>query len=189
MDLLTALDDAQQAFADRLARVRDDQWSLPSVCRSWTVFGLASHVISATRTYAALHAGATRDQATSVFIAEVDDDDLLGAYQRAAADVLAGFREPGVFERTYPHPTLDMPGSQLIVWRLLDDTLHAWDLARSIGADEQLPVRSLEVVWSFVEPLVAIVGGHGVFGAGQSGTVPADADLQTRVLDALGRRP
>lgn len=189
MDLLTALDDAQHAFADRLALVRDDQWSLPSVCRSWTVFGLASHTISATRTYAALHAGATRDQATSVFIAEVDGDDLLGAYRSAAAQVLAGFREPGVFERTFPHPTLDMPGSQLIVWRILDDTLHAWDLARSIGADERLPDSALEVIWAFVEPLVSVVGGHGVFGDGQSGTVDPDADLQTRVLDALGRRP
>lgn len=189
MDLVTALEDGQRAFAERLALVTPDQLDRPSACRGWTVFGLVNHTVMSNRSYAALLAGEPREQATRLFLGEMTDEDLGAAYAAVAAEVRAGFGRPGALDRVYLHPTVDLPGEMLLALRILDDTAHAWDLARSIGADDRLPETALAVVWSFLEPNLAYLGGDGTLGRGPSGTLGPDASLQARVLDAVGRRP
>jgi len=39
-------------------------------------------------------------------------------------------------ERIVHHPAMDMPGAQLLGFRIGGLTLHAWDLARASGGDE-----------------------------------------------------
>ncbi len=73
--------------------------------------------------------------------------------------------------------------------RVADALLHAWDLARAIGADEQLPAGLVAEVWAAMSPMAALIGGSGFFGSGPSGQVGEDAPLQLRLLDLSGRRP
>jgi len=84
---------------------------------------------------------------------------------------------------------MDMPGAQLLGFRIGDLALHTWDLARAIGGDEELDEGLTANVWETLEPMAPFIGEIGVFGTGPSGTVGSDAPLQTRLLGVTGRRP
>lgn len=83
----------------------------------------------------------------------------------------------------------DLPGAEILGFRIGDLTVHAWDLARALGVDEALDAALVALVWERLEPMAPVLGSIGVFGEGQSGQVGADAPVQARVLDAMGRRP
>jgi uncharacterized protein (TIGR03086 family) len=87
------------------------------------------------------------------------------------------------------HPIGDVSGADLLGFRVTDLTLHAWDLARAIGADDTLDVDLVELIWSRVEPILPVLVDTGLFGDGPSGAVGDDAPTQLRLLDATGRRP
>lgn len=65
-------------------------------------------------------------------------DVILGRPRGAAQQALAA---PGVLERVYPHPGADIVEAQLLSAPTWDSALHAWDLARAIGADERLDAQ------------------------------------------------
>ena len=83
----------------------------------------------------------------------------------------------------------EIPCAQFLGMRVADALLHAWDLARAIGADEQLPAGLVAEVWAVMSPMAALIGSSGFFGSGPSGQVDEDAPLQLRLLDLSGRRP
>lgn len=127
----------------------------------------------------------------AVLSAETTASDLVEEFHRIGAEVRELFCQPGALDRIYPHPFQDVTGGELVGWRLNDDALHTWDLARAIGADETLPAESVASTWSVVEPL-SVSGGfasNGFFGTGSSGRIDDSAALQARLLDAAGRRP
>jgi hypothetical protein len=87
------------------------------------------------------------------------------------------------------HPAMQMPGAQLLNFRISDYLIHSWDLARGLGVDDTLNPALVEHVWESIQPMAPMIPHVGVFGSGLSGTVPTDAPLQLRLLDLLGRRP
>ena len=122
------------------------------------------------------------------------DGDLLGdnpnaAFAAAASAERAAFQEPEALERVVHHPAMDMPGAQLLGFRIGGLTLHAWDLARATGGEETLDADLVEAVWAQLSPMAPFIAQTGVFGAGPSGDVGEDAPLQLRLLDLSGRRP
>jgi uncharacterized protein (TIGR03086 family) len=68
-----------------------------------------------------------------------------------------------------------------------DLAVHAWDLARGIGADDDLPDDLCAAVLDFVGPQADSWREFGLFAAAVP--VPADADTQTSLLALLGRQP
>jgi len=108
----------------------------------------------------------------------------------AATDPQAeALRTPGALERIVHHPAGDVSGAQLLSFRIGDLALHAWDLARAIGADETLDPELVALVWEGMQPLAPVIAQLGIFGAGPSGDLDDDAPLQHRLLDLSGRRP
>jgi uncharacterized protein (TIGR03086 family) len=113
-------------------------------------------------------------------------DDPVSTYAGAAADARATLQAlPSL------SVVVELSGGPTSVQRYCDevgaDTLiHTWDLARAVGADERLPADLLEVAATVVEPWLKPEGIPGVFEARLD--VPDDADAQTRLLAALGRR-
>ena len=101
----------------------------------------------------------------------------------------AAFEESGATERIVHHPAMDIPGAQLLGFRIGGLTLHAWDLARGSGGDETLDSELVEAVWAQLSPMAPFIAQTGVFGPGPSGEVGQDAPLQVRLLDLSGRRP
>ena len=189
MDRHQALDRAGDGFIRRLRGVGADQWDEPTACGDWTVRDLAQHVLGGSQMAIVLADGGTREEATAALDTPLDDADPIGAVERVLATESDAFARPEVLERTLPHPAADLPGADVLGFRVTDRAVHTWDLALATGQDEALDPEVLEVVWGGVEPMLPMLGSIGVFGDGPSGELADDADLQTKVLDALGRRP
>ena len=182
------LDRATSEFETRLRQVRDDQWDAPTPCEGWTVRDLVQHVVRADRMAACLLAGGSREDGLAAAATDLGDDPV-AAFVSARDAMVVAFHEDGALERTCAHPIGDIPAVQLFGFRVADHTLHAWDLARAIGADEQLDPEVVETVWEGMLPLAGFISELGMFGAGPTGEVGEDAPLQARLLDLSGRRP
>jgi len=78
------------------------------------------------------------------------------------------------------------PGSVYCGHRFIDVLIHGWDLAASTGQDTTLDPALVEACWEIVEPQQADLAASGAFGS--TVEVAPDADRQTRLLAALGRR-
>ena len=187
IDPFEALDRARQDFQKRLDAVADDDWDKPTPCTDWNVRELVHHVIGGNRMATIALSGATREDNLAALRAATTTDERVDFASTSEAQA-AAFREPGALERVVQHPRMDMPGSLLLSFRTGDLAVHAWDLARAIGADEALDADVVEALYAGFEPIAPIIGQSGAFGSGASGEVPADAPLQTRLLDILGRR-
>jgi uncharacterized protein (TIGR03086 family) len=147
------------------------------------------HVVAGTRMSTVLLEGATRDEAFATVASFEVGDDPQATFATVMAENAAAFGVPGALTRTVAHPMGDIPAELLLGFRIGDLTLHSWDLARAIGADETLDPVLVAAVWAAVSPMGDAIGTTGVFGDGPSGTVGDDAPLQTRLLDFTGRRP
>ena len=189
MDDLQLLALASDAFRSRILEVGPDQRYLPTPCGDWNVAGLVSHVLGGNRMAVRLLQGAPRAEATGYLAGLPLGDDPLATFDANAAAQLAAFSETGALERTCEHPVGDVPGAVVLGFRLGDLTLHAWDLARAVGASEDLPDELVQRVWADMEPRRDDLRFSGVFGDGSSGELPDDAPLQLRLLDLAGRRP
>ena len=189
-DELTNLQRAIDGFGARLRLVGDDQWALPTPCSEWTVRELANHVVNGGYMAERMLGGATADEVVASF-----DPDALGASPVAAFEASSAaegeaFAEPGALDRVVHHPGAgDVPGSMLLAFRIGDNLLHAWDLARACGFDETLDADAVAATWAALEPMAPMIPSIGVFGSGPSGSVGADAPIQVRLLDLSGRRP
>lgn len=180
---------AGDGFASTVRRVAADQWDLPTPCDGWSVKMLVGHVASGSRMAAALAAGGTRNEAIAALGVDHLGDDPVGSIEAALAAQLGAFARPDIAEQVFRHPAGDMPGAQVLRFRLGDLLVHQWDLARAIGADENLDAELVEETWDAIAPMIPMMATSGVFGSGPSGVVGADAPLQIQLLDAMGRRP
>ena len=69
--------------------------------------------------------------------------------------------------------------------QVADVTIHTWDLARAVGADESIDDELVRAVWSVFEPQKDTLEASGLFAS----PVPVadDASLQSRLLAITGR--
>jgi len=184
MEPFAALDRARAEAERRLDAVGPDQWSLPTPCTEWTVRDVARHLVVGNKMAALLVSGASRDDTLAQIRVwhhadgTLAPDALVAAFRTSADAQAAALGRPGVLELTVHHPVGDIPGAQLLRFRVGDMTLHAWDLARAIGADDH---TSMAPMAPFISPL-------GMFGSGPSGEVDESAPAQVRLLDLSGRR-
>ena len=175
---------ANAAFLQRLGLVGPDDWQRPTPCSEWDVRALVNHVVGGNRRYTMLLRGAS--------VASVDRTrtvDHLGADPRAAFTTTAGelaavFREDGALDRIAHHPIGDRTGADLLAMRVLDVTVHAWDLARALGADEALDPDAVEFALAHAEVIEA-GRDHGSF-ATPNGR-PTGSSPQARLLHLAGR--
>ena len=80
----------------------------------------------------------------------------------------------------------DFPGSEYTLQLFADHLIHAWDLARAIGADERLDT---ELVASCATWFGAVEDAYRSAGAiAARPPVPSDADAQTLLLARFGRQ-
>jgi uncharacterized protein (TIGR03086 family) len=78
-----------------------------------------------------------------------------------------------------------MPGEMLAYFRFTDHLIHAWDLARAIGADERLDAELVEYCVEKSRPFASSISATGRFH--DAVPVPADADPQVTMLAMHGR--
>jgi len=188
MEPFAALEAAVDSFGQRLGMVGEADWSRPTPCDGWSVLDLCSHVVGGNTMAVRLLDGASTAEAVTDLTTPLAGNPV-DAFAATATAQLAAFEQPGALERIVHHPAMDMPGAQLLGFRIGDLTLHSWDLARAIAQSEELDTELVRFVWDGLQPMAPFIGQIGVFGTGPSGEVPDDAPLQRRLLDLTGRRP
>jgi uncharacterized protein (TIGR03086 family) len=186
VDILSALDAASDEFGRRLGLVGEEAWTLPTPCPDWDVHYLAAHVIGGNRFASYVLGGLPAMEAVERVMSERQlGDDATGAWATTSVMQASAFRAHGALERRIDHPLGETSGREFLEFRVFDITLHAWDLARSIGADEQLAPGLVDVVLNIVES-----GPPGMgFGIGAIGRVAPGASAQEKLLDLTGRGP
>jgi uncharacterized protein (TIGR03086 family) len=177
---------AGRRFADSVVSVPADAWATPSVCDGWTVRDLVLHVVGGCHMAVALLAGADREAALAAKDAPVTADPATAVATALVAEA-AAFAAPAVADRVVHHPALDMTGAQLLDQRIVELSVHGWDLARSLGGDAAIDERLAEAAWAMMEPLAPLAAAIGVYGAGPTGTLGDDASAEVRLLDVTGR--
>jgi uncharacterized protein (TIGR03086 family) len=192
MDALQMLGRARNEFGHRLG-VPSFELACATPCDDWNVRDLVQHVIAGNRMAVVMLAGNSRADVDAARRAITSRDQLgadpARAFVESADAQAAAFARPGALEATCHHYVGDIPGTQLLGFRIGDLTLHAWDLARAIGDDETLDDDLVEWVYEAMAPLASTMGKTGLFGDGPSATLRDDVALQTRLLDLAGRRP
>ncbi len=191
MEAVDALKAANAEFESRLRQVTADHWSLPTPCPEWDVQALVNHVLLGTRMSVQVLSGMPREEVISYL-----DDDMMSEtsnpvarFVKLAEEMVGGFSGPGGLDGIVNHPGGDFPRAMFCGFRVADGALHAWDLARAIGADETLGSNVVQFLWDDAQPRRDMLVATGMFGDGPSGTIDDNADLQTRYLDLMGRRP
>jgi uncharacterized protein (TIGR03086 family) len=184
--LLAAQRMGAQAFGQRVHAIRDDQWHLPTPCEKWDVRDLVGHLVYDNVWVPDLLAGRTIAEVGDRYEGDLLGDDPVGAWDRSIAAALDAFDQPGALEREVDLSFGRHPATLYIEQRTLDLGVHAWDLARAIGADERLPDDLVACLWERWAPEKEQIRASDVFA--EPIDVPETADLQTRLVGLLGRR-
>jgi uncharacterized protein (TIGR03086 family) len=129
--------------------------------------------------------GRTIEEVGDVYDGDVLAEDPKGAYDRSAATATAAFQTPGAMDAPVAVSYGPVPGSVYAGHRMIDTFIHGWDLATATGQDTTLDPELVEASWQIFEPQADAWRSAGAIGPAVD--VPADADLQTRLLALLGR--
>ena len=177
---------SMEHFGSLLRSVTDEQWTTPTPCPDWSVRELANHVIGENRWVPPLMEGQTIDEVGSALDGDLLGDDPIGEWDSAAKAALSAVDDPGALQRIVHLSFGDFPGRMYIGQVLSDHVIHAWDLARAIGADEKLPPELVRFTYDELVPQFDLWRQAGAFG--DKVEVPEEADLQTKLLAEAGRR-
>ena len=186
MDVPAMFRGAVAEFDARVRQIGDDQWQAATPDDDWTVRDLVNHLVAEDLWAPSLFAGST--------VAEVGDrfdGDVLGArpktaWAAASAEALRAVGDDGAMERTVHLSFGDFPGSEYTLQLFADHLIHAWDLARAIGADERLDAGLVESCGTWFHAMEDAYRSAGVIGARPP--LPGHADAQTLLLARFGRR-
>src|SRR3954449_3625950 len=176
---------AADRFADLVHQVRDDQWGARTPCSDWDVRALVNHLVYEARWAPPLLEGQTIEQVGDRF-----EGDLLGDDPKTSYD--AAIREASAAATTTdPAQTVhlsfgDVPAEDYLTQLTGDFVVHAWDLARGIGADDRLDPELVTFVYDSAEPMADALAASGLFAPRVD--VSDDADAQTKLLALFGRR-
>lgn len=117
------------------------------------------------------------------------DEDPLAAWTAHCDQVQALLDDPASANRVFHSRQLgDMTLAQAVDRVYTTDVfLHSWDLARATGQDETLDPERCARLLENMQPFDELMRSSGQFGPKVE--VPADADVQTRLLGFIGRDP
>jgi len=183
---------ARAGFRHRLELVLADDWARPTPCTEWNVRQLVNHVVGSDLRYATLLNGGSgedfmRRWEGETGAAPVVGDNPVDDWTDAAALLDAALRAPGAMRRVVDYPRGPLRGRELLENRVVDITIHTWDLARAIETDDTLHERLVRRCLSarmFQPRPVRPAAANDMPGA-----APENARLQRRLLRASGRSP
>jgi uncharacterized protein (TIGR03086 family) len=184
--LLEQYDHALAGVDARIALVGDDQRSSPTPCRDWDVRALVAHLVNEVHWVPYLLDGGTVAAAGDRFTGDPIGDDPKAAWARGSRVAREAFHADGALDRTV-WLSYGETSARDYLWEMtVDAAVHTWDLARGIGADDQLDPELVRRIHHETEKDVESLAASGLFDPPVS--VAGHADLQTRMLALFGRR-
>jgi uncharacterized protein (TIGR03086 family) len=173
-------------FDSRVKQIKDDQWDLPTPCSDWNVRDLVNHLVYEDLWAPPLLEGQTIEQVGDRFEGDMLGEAPVAAWDKARAETLDAASQPGAFERTVHLSRGETPAVVYLGELLNDHVIHAWDLARGIGADDKLDAELVEFLYEQTKPMEDSLKATGAFG--DKVEVPEGSDTQTKLLAVMGRR-
>jgi len=175
LDLLDLYDRASTWTVSKVAGATGNL-DATTACDEWDVRTLMNHMLE-TQNY---FVGAARDDDVSP--PSPTPPDLLGTdpvadFNRARAEILSAYREPGIIEKT--GPSLSIAFS--------DQLLHGWDLATATAQDATMPHGLPEAAYEMIHGRFTDDQRKGVFKPEVH--VASDASAQDKLLAYTGRNP
>jgi uncharacterized protein (TIGR03086 family) len=171
---------AHREFAIRVAAVSD--WSAPTPDTDWNVTQLVSHVIEEQQWVPWLLSGLTTRQAKSRLRPLTDD--LTHEWHRYSLAATTAWHDASPDDRV--NLSYDTVAAiDYLKEQVSDVTIHTWDLARAVGADERIDDELIAHVWTVFEPQKETLEASGLYASPVP--VAEDAPLQTRLLALTGR--
>lgn len=167
-------------FTDKVEGVTD--WDAPAPVDGWVARDVVRHLVTwlpgflHSRGLPALPGGPAVEA------------DPVGAWRAHAAGVQTLLDGPDA-DREIDDPHLGQQRLGELVDRIYtgDVFLHTWDLARATGQDDTLNPETCAAMLAGMEPIEELMRSSGQYGARVD--VPADADVQARLLGFIGRDP
>ena len=184
--LIEQYDHALAEFGRRVELVEDGQWSLPTPCADWDVRALVAHLVDEARWAPYLLSGGSVDDAGERFAGDPLGADPKAAWQTAEAGARAAVASDGALDRTVSVSSGAISARDYLWEMTVDTTVHAWDLARAIGANERLDPELVRRIHSQREKDPDGLVASGLFAPPVP--VAGHADLQARMLGLMGRR-
>ena len=178
---------AAQEFGRRVHLVRPDQWGCATPCTDWQVHGLVNHLVVEQLWVPPLLAGQTIAEVGDSFDGDQLGRDPIGAWDDASAAAHAALVEPGALDRIVHLSYGDRPAHEYAMELTFDLVVHAWDLARALGVDENLDPELVDQVYEMAESQADLLAGSGLFAPPVP--VAGDADKQSRLIGLTGRDP
>jgi uncharacterized protein (TIGR03086 family) len=176
---------AGEEFGTRVQAVGDEQWSLPTPCTEWDVRTLVNHVTGEALWTPPMLQGKTIAEVGDRFEGDVLGDDPKAAWANAFRQASEAVQADGAMEVTAHLSYGDFTGSDYTMQLFADLLIHAWDLARAVGADERLDPELVAACTDWFR--IAEEEYRKAGAVGPRPPIPEDADEQTRLLAMFGR--
>jgi uncharacterized protein (TIGR03086 family) len=158
-------------------------WDAPSPVDGWAARDVVRHLVEWFPAFLAAGAGIDLPKGPSV------DEDPVAAWQVHSEGVQALLDDPGSADRKLSNPhigTLPLPGA-IDQFYTADVFMHTWDLARATGQDDRLDPDFCAGLLGGMAELEDVLRSSGQYGPRVE--VPADSDVQTRIIAFIGRDP
>ncbi|MFE9244102.1 TIGR03086 family metal-binding protein [Nocardiopsis sp. NPDC006938] len=186
-DLVDLHGTAMAEFDRRVAGVALADWARPTPCADWDVHDLVNHLTSEQLWVPPLLDGATLEEVGDRFDGDILGEEPAATWSVASREARTAWLAPSATERTVHLSFGDVPG-RVYLWQMTFDLgVHAWDLARGIGADERLDPGLVAELLAWAEENTAVLSGSSLFA--ERVPVGDGADAQTRLLALTGRKP
>ena len=177
---------AVEQFGARVRAVQPHQWHQATPCTMWDVHDLVNHMVNENLWTVPLLEGRTMEEVGDRYEGDLLGEDPLGSWEAAAGGAVAASAREGALERIVHVSFGDIPGEEYVRQLTTDHLVHAWDLARAVGAGDELDTELVEFVYEYLLSSVHHWREAGVVGPELQ--APAGADRQTRLLALVGRR-
>lgn len=186
MDVPEMFRGAVAGFDARVRQIGDHQWGQATPDDGWTVRDLVNHVVGEDLWAPLLLAGSTIAEVGDRFGGDVLGADPRASWAEASAGAVRAAEADGAMDRIVHLSFGDFPGSEYTLQLFADHLIHAWDLARAIGADERLDAGLVASCADWFSAREDAYRDAGAIAARPP--VPGDADAQTSLLACFGRR-
>ncbi|WP_026118727.1 TIGR03086 family metal-binding protein [Nocardiopsis salina] len=180
---------AMAEFDRRVKSVSLTDWALETPCADWDVHDLVNHLTTEQLWVPHLVAGARMEEIGDRFDGDNLGEEPVATWELAAREARTAWLAPSSLEATVHLSFGDAP-AELYLWQMTFDlTVHAWDLARALGADEALDADLVENVYTWAQGQG--FGESNVYAGifDEPVAVAEDAPVQERLIALTGRRP
>jgi uncharacterized protein (TIGR03086 family) len=173
-------------FDARVRAITDDQWQAGTPCTEWNVRDLVGHLVSENLWTPWLMRGATIAEAGDRFEGDVLGADPKQAWADASAEAVRAVQEDDAMGRIVHLSFGPTPASEYALQLFADHLIHAWDLARAIGADEALGPDLVDACARWFEAREDLYRAAGLID--RRPQIREGTGTQTVLLGMFGRR-